>query len=143
MSWLAHCAWVCTSSFHLLVRLLCLIAIAGFLIHYSIIPLRYSLPAPQTLRYRTTVLSNGTRVTKPIDISNKFPRIIHQTWKTGTDPPHETVRWREGCRAINPEYEFRMYNDDELLAFVKTYYVEYLPLFNSLHGVCKYISSFN
>ena len=42
-----------------------------------------------------------------------------------------------GCKALNPSYDFRMYNDDDLAAFVEKFYPQYLPLFKSLKGVCK------
>lgn len=68
----------------------------------------------------------------------QIPSIIHQTWKTGTPPPSETVRWRDGCKALNPSYEFRMYDDDDLKKFVERLYPQYFPLFQSLTGVCKF-----
>lgn len=67
----------------------------------------------------------------------RIPNIIHHTWKTGSSPPSETIRWRESCKTLNPSYEFRMYNDDDLAKFVQFSYPQYYPLFQSLKGVCK------
>lgn len=36
---------------------------------------------------------------------------------------------------MNPDYEFKMYYDADLLQFVRTNYPEYLVLFESLKGV--------
>lgn len=76
-----------------------------------------------------------------IDI-NPFPTIVHHTWKTGSDPPAETVRWRKGCIALNPSYEFRMYDDDDLMKFTADHYPRYLPMLKKLKGVCKYMFYF-
>ena len=94
--------------------------------------------------------SNGVETTnfvsrKPQHHSNEsyanaefiIPLVVHHTWKKDTPPPAETVRWRSGCQVLNPEYDFRMYNDEDLLEFTTQYYPRYLPMFKTLHGVCK------
>lgn len=63
------------------------------------------------------------------------PKMVHQMWKSGVDPPPETVRWQQGCKKLNPDHEFRMYDDDDLVAFVEKEYPKYLPLFRALSGV--------
>ena len=89
-----------------------------------------------------------------------FPLIIHTMWKNpNSPPPAETLRWKkvmkvnikfhqawfpltkalnnshQGCRAVNPSHDFRLYYDAELLDFVQRSYPEYLALFLSLKGV--------
>ena len=63
------------------------------------------------------------------------PKVIHQMWKSGVKPPPETVRWRHGCMNLNPDYNFHMYDDEDLVAFVENEYPKYLPLFRALNGV--------
>jgi len=99
-----------------------------FVVFLMVLPLQYKLPKPIQIPTR---YANGSA----IRYETVMPRIIHQTWKTGSSPPAETVRWRQGCMALNRDYEFRMYDDDELLEFTTKHYPEYLPLFKSLHGV--------
>jgi hypothetical protein len=68
--------------------------------------------------------------------SKLFPKLLHYMWKSPTvPPPSETVRWQRGCKAVNPDHEFRMYYDADLLTFVEREYPEYLPLFRALKGV--------
>ena len=70
----------------------------------------------------------------------QIPLVVHHTWKRSTSPPGELVRWRQGCMKLNSEYQFVMYNDEDLLAFTRQYYQNYLPMFEHLHGVCKSIT---
>jgi len=100
-----------------------------FVFFLAVLPLQYKLPKP--VQIPTPRHLNGTT----IRYDPMLPQLIHQTWKTGSSPPPETVRWRDGCIAVNRDYEFRMYDDDQLLEFTIKQYPEYLPLFKSLHGV--------
>lgn len=68
----------------------------------------------------------------------KIPLVVHHTWKRSTPPPGELVRWRQGCMKLNSEYTFVMYNDEDLLAFTRQHYQQYLPMFEHLYGVCKF-----
>jgi hypothetical protein len=67
------------------------------------------------------------------------PRIVHQTWKSHTLPPHQTLRWRAACQQLNPDYEFKMFDDDDLKKFTDKYYPELSGMLDALSGVCKYI----
>lgn len=64
-----------------------------------------------------------------------IPRIIHQTWKTDAIPDDFrafSITWRER----NPGWEYRFWNDRDLLEFVASHYPELLELFCSYrHGV--------
>ena len=67
--------------------------------------------------------------------TSKFPKLIHYMWKSPqVSPPSETVRWQRGCKAVNPDHEFRMYYDADLVVFVEKEYPQYLPLFLALKG---------
>lgn len=83
----------------------------------------------QLRRVRSTTNGNADRVQMHV------PKIVHQMWKSGSDPPPETVRWQKGCKKLNPDLEFRMYDDDDLARFVEREYPKYLPLFRALSGV--------
>ena len=66
-----------------------------------------------------------------------IPSIIHQTWKQSVTPPSELVRWRNGCMKLNKEFNFKIYSDEQLHAFTKEYYPQYLAMFEHLYGVCE------
>jgi len=61
---------------------------------------------------------------------NKIPRIVHQTYKT-TDLPPNFKSWRDTCIARNPEWEFKIWTDDDNLQLVKEYYPSMLDLYQS------------
>ena len=90
----------------------------------------------------------------------KIPKLVHHMWKTNFlrpvgqtagsspsahasasvssgGPPVETLRWRSGCQMVIAKYDFKLFSDADLLAFVETHYQIYVPLFKSLKGVCK------
>lgn len=83
--------------------------------------------------------NNASSVVKPNE--TLFPLIVHQTWKSKSIPPHQTLRWREGCKKLNPQYEFKMFDDDDLIAFTLKYYPQYGSFLQALHGICKYCQS--
>ena len=75
------------------------------------------------------------------NFSINIPRIVHHTWKGASlSLPSELTRWKKGCIKLNPDYEFRMYNDQDLLTFAKQHYPRYFSMFQTLHGVCKFDS---
>lgn len=84
---------------------------------------------------------NATRSNSSLTGDNPFqiPLVVHQMWKTGSSPPAETIRWRDGCIRLNPQFEFRMYDDDDLLTFAEKHYPRYLAMFQHLVGVCKWV----
>lgn len=66
-----------------------------------------------------------------------LPKLVHQTWKSKSVPPHQTLRWRTGCKALNPHYEFNMFDDDDLMSFTLKHYPKYGTVLQELTGVCK------
>jgi hypothetical protein len=107
---------------------------------YLLLP-RSALPDPISNLSDATLLSNNNNneSTNPnAHIFDKIiiPKIVHQMWKdTPSNIPHELQRWRQGCMAVNREYNFQLSMDDELRQFVHTHYPEYTELFDNLHGV--------
>ena len=81
---------------------------------------------------RTMLHANITK-----DKRDFFPQIVHQTWKSKSLPPHQTLRWRSACKKLNPTHEFKMFDDDDLMAFTLKYYPMYGTILQSLQGVCK------
>lgn len=60
----------------------------------------------------------------------QFPKIIHQIWTTKKVPE----KWRvlqQGCRDMNPGYEYMLWTHDEIDTFIKTNYPWILETYNS------------
>lgn len=59
-----------------------------------------------------------------------IPKIIHQTWKIATVPPnysHMVQSWRDK----NPNWEYRIWTDDDLETLVREHYPKFLNIFKS------------
>ena len=66
---------------------------------------------------------------------NRIPKIIHQMWKDRKSITSEMNTWVSGCKALNPDYDFKFYDDEDLRNFVETTYPEYWGVYKSLTGV--------
>lgn len=63
-----------------------------------------------------------------ISRENHFPKIIHQTWKTHDIPE----KWKENvasCRQLNPDYEYRIWSDADIVNFLSNHYPWFLESF--------------
>lgn len=60
-----------------------------------------------------------------------IPKIIHQTAKTN-DIPDVWKKYQLKVQALHPDWEYRLWTDEDNLAFVETEYPEYLDLFINL-----------
>ncbi|MFD1912484.1 glycosyltransferase [Halodurantibacterium flavum] len=58
-----------------------------------------------------------------------IPKIIHQTWRDHDLP--EPRHWPESWKKLNPEWEYRLWTDADLLDLVRTYYPELEELYLS------------
>ena len=59
-----------------------------------------------------------------------FPRIIFQTWKN-RDIPEMFRPWVESWKKYNPDYEYRLYTDEDNRDFVEKEFPQYLEAYNS------------
>ena len=57
-----------------------------------------------------------------------IPRIIHQTWKTATIP-RKWRRIQKHNRSLHPDFEYRLWTDDEIDVFVKDKFPVIYPSF--------------
>lgn len=65
------------------------------------------------------------------NVDGGIPHLIHQTWKTHDVP----ARFADGVnswKTKNPGFEYKLYDDEESRAFVKTRYPEFLALYDEL-----------
>lgn len=58
-----------------------------------------------------------------------IPKIIHQTWRDHNLPVPKA--WPESWKRHNPDWEYRLWTDDDLLALVQTNYPELESLYLS------------
>ncbi len=107
----------------------------------------YSFPIPNkiTLEYHDVVsnkveldklfekLPDHTLIKRESDvdlIKSKIPRIIHQTYKT-KDLPVEIQNVVNKLKEMNPTFEYRFYDDQDIIEFIKSNYdEETLKLYN-------------
>jgi inositol phosphorylceramide mannosyltransferase catalytic subunit len=66
-------------------------------------------------------------------ISNKqgpqrIPKIIHHTWKTPT-VPDKWQRPYNNCKLLHPDYEFKLWTDEDSLKFLEEQYFWFIDTF--------------
>ena len=57
-----------------------------------------------------------------------IPKIIHQTWKTDRVPP-KARPYVDKVRQLNPDWEYKLWTDDDNLAFVRSEFPELLEIY--------------
>ena len=58
-----------------------------------------------------------------------IPKIIHQTWKTGTLP----LRWKHTIASVkrwHPDWEYRLWDDKTINAYVQKHHPDLYPIFS-------------
>jgi mannosyltransferase OCH1-like enzyme len=43
-----------------------------------------------------------------------IPKILHQVWIGPNPQPEEHIRWREGWRRLHPDWEYKLWNNDNI-----------------------------
>ncbi|KAI8908477.1 nucleotide-diphospho-sugar transferase, partial [Gorgonomyces haynaldii] len=72
---------------------------------------------------------------------SRIPRIIHQTWKTNNIPeqweaPHQR------CQDMHPEWQVKLWTDEQISAFVVQNYPELVSLFMSYRYPIQRVDAF-
>lgn len=57
-----------------------------------------------------------------------IPKIVHQTYKSRTLPANY-AQWKRACEATNPEWEFKLWTDEDNLKLIQDHYPELLELY--------------
>jgi len=60
----------------------------------------------------------------------KIPKIIHQTWKTDKIP-EKCKKWVESWNEKNPEWEYRLWTDEDNRNLIKEYFPKFLKMYDS------------
>jgi hypothetical protein len=64
------------------------------------------------------------------DGHRRIPSIIHQTWKSTSAIPETFRPWIRSCLALNPDWEYWLWSDDDMRRLVSTAYPQYLELYD-------------
>ena len=76
----------------------------------------------------------------PLKMGDKIPKIIHQTFKS-RNLPNELQLSVNQLRAENPDWEYRFYDDDDIVRFISDVYgqqvLEYYNRINPNYGAAK------
>jgi inositol phosphorylceramide mannosyltransferase catalytic subunit len=60
-----------------------------------------------------------------------IPPILHQTWKSKTELPHNFRFWQQSFLDLNPELELRVHDDADNRALLEQVFPSLLPLYDS------------
>tara|TARA_A100001035_G_C27642491_1_gene435263 strand:+ start:137 stop:829 length:693 start_codon:yes stop_codon:yes gene_type:complete len=63
-----------------------------------------------------------------------IPKIIHQTWKD-RDIPNKWTAFVNQVQELNPDWEYRLWTDDDIDVFVEKEYPDFYDTFNSFSKV--------
>ncbi len=64
----------------------------------------------------------------------KIPKIIHQTWKT-EEIPTKWIPYQQRVKELHPDWEYRLWTDEDNDAFVQKEYPEFLDVFRGFPKV--------
>jgi mannosyltransferase OCH1-like enzyme len=67
-----------------------------------------------------------------------IPKIVHQTYKT-RDLPSNYREWRQSCIDLNPDWEFKIWTDDDNQNLVQMHYPHLLSIYNNYDRKIKKI----
>ena len=70
---------------------------------------------------------------KNIEIGEKIPKIVHQTYFT-KELPELIKKNVDSLKANNPDWEFRLYNDEDILNFITTHFPNLLSTYNKINS---------
>ena len=66
-----------------------------------------------------------------------IPRIIHQSWKV-EQVPERWLAYQQSWRTHHPDYEYRLWTDEDNRAFVAEVFPEFLPIYDGYrHAVSR------
>jgi mannosyltransferase OCH1-like enzyme len=61
--------------------------------------------------------------------TKRLPKIMHQSWKR-CDLEALQTSWRESCQRLNPDWEFRLWSDEDLRELIATHYSSFLDVYD-------------
>ncbi|MFN2181306.1 MAG: glycosyltransferase, partial [Candidatus Promineifilaceae bacterium] len=75
---------------------------------------------------RLSVDEAGARETA---VSKSIPHVIHHSWKDD-NIPEQFQAWYESWRSLHPDWEFRLWTDEDCRALVAGHYAWFLPIYD-------------
>ena len=68
------------------------------------------------------------------DIGNSIPKVIHQTYHSKTLPP-EIQDNIQHLKSMNPDWELKIYDDDDISNYINAHYPELVDIYNKINPV--------
>lgn len=65
------------------------------------------------------------------NIQAEIPQIIHQIYEDLSGPPSFLKEISQSWKELNPDWEYRFWNKNDIEAFLKEYYPELIPSYNA------------
>lgn len=68
------------------------------------------------------------------EMGNVIPKVIHQTYHSKNLPPEiqENIQY---LKTLNPEWELKLYDDDEILNYIKSHYPNLVDIYNKINPI--------
>ena len=60
-----------------------------------------------------------------------MPKLIFQTWKSKTSLPDSYARWSQSLRAMNADFEYLLWDDDDNRRLIRDAYPWFLPVYDA------------
>lgn len=90
------------------------------------------MPIEQSNPEDLTALSPRELMSRPLSPNRTHvPKLLHQSWKN-TTLPDKFKAWSQSCRAMNPDWEYVLWTDDDNKAMIKQFAPWFLKTYNGL-----------
>jgi len=68
------------------------------------------------------------------EMGDNIPKLIHQTYHNKILPPEiqENIQY---LKTLNPEWELKLYDDDEILNYIKSHYPKLVDIYNKINPI--------
>jgi len=92
--------------------------------------IRYNNSTTTNITNKLAEQTNTSQKNNNTNHSIKIPKIVHQEWKS-KELPYNFKLYREECIRLNPNWEFKLWTDEENLQLITNHYPQLLDLYNS------------
>jgi len=75
--------------------------------------------------------SRGDLYLQEVEPGRSIPKVIHQTYRSKTLPP-EMEKNAQRIRALNPDWEYRLYDDQNIEDYLRTHFPQLLTYFKRI-----------
>ncbi len=127
ISWWQHRCPTGITFWSVKISKLVVIIFMGYFLLVTMPPFIHYTYTHTTSVYREVVSKHTCEQTR---IQQPFSKVVHQTWKSKT-LPKEWQRYRNNCQKMNPDFEFHIWTDKEVEAFLQDNYPWFVPTYKT------------